>query len=125
MFSVASLDKLETCHPDLQAVALAVEVLMDFSVLCGHRDEAEQNHDFAIGASKKKWPDSRHNSSPAEAMDIAPYPVNWDNLSAFRELARLMFQEAAKLGVEIEWGGHWDSFPDLSHFQLAKRSTKA
>ncbi len=123
-FSELSLKKLATCAPELQTLAHAVARYIEFCVITGHREEDEQNHDFAIGASKLKWPDSRHNSKPAEAFDIAPLPVNWDDVSRFRELARLMFQEAAKLGVDIEWGGHWKSFPDLSHFQLAKRSTK-
>jgi peptidoglycan L-alanyl-D-glutamate endopeptidase CwlK len=30
-----------------------------------------------------------------------------------------MFQAAEEKGVDIDWGGHWKSFPDGPHYQLS------
>jgi hypothetical protein len=49
---------------------------IDFKILCGHREEKEQNEAFNKGNSKLKWPQSKHNSLPSLAVDIAPFPVN-------------------------------------------------
>lgn len=52
-------------------------------------------------------------------MDLAPYPIDWSNEDSFRQLATIVLEEAAKLGVELVWGGTFKTLVDLPHFELA------
>lgn len=116
--SAISLSRLGTCHPDLQELVREAIKDYDFTVICGHRTEQDQNAAYAAGRSKVEWPNSRHNSLPSEAVDLAPYPIDWSDKARFRELADVVKKTAASLGVEITWGGDWGW--DLDHFELAR-----
>lgn len=136
VFSDISQQRLETCHPDLQKVAVRAIELFDFSVLHGHRGKELQNKLYEQGASTLRWPESKHNKKPAEAIDIAPYPIDWgDNpddpkhaiaIGRFYYLAGVMEAVSTHLGVTLRWGGDWDDdndffdqeFNDLVHFEL-------
>ncbi len=87
-------------------------------VICGHRDEAAQDAAYAAKTSKLKWPNSRHNSLPSGAVDLAPLPLKWNDKKSFVAMAKIVKAAAEKLGIEIEWGGDWAQFADLDHFQL-------
>lgn len=131
-FGRHSLARLSTCHQDLQHVLTeAIATGPDFTVLCGHRGKAEQDAACAAGLSKTPFPTSRHNSLPSMAVDIAPYPVDWNDYDRFRALADHILLTAARLGVPLRWGGDWDGdgktrsdgdtderFVDLPHFEL-------
>jgi len=118
-FGANSLGKLRTVDPQLQAVLNEAINHFDFSVIWGYRGRAAQNRAFMEGNSKVQWPDSRHNTFPARAVDIVPYPGGFDNEDqAFYEMATYIFRAAAILGVHLSWGGHWKSFKDLAHFEL-------
>lgn len=117
-FGKSSIDRLNTCDERLIKIMHSVIELYDFSVLCGHRGEKEQNEAFANGTSKAKWGQSKHNSKPSKAIDIAPYPTNWQDTEAFTFLATLVFDEAQKQGVKIRWGGHFKSLKDFPHYEL-------
>ena len=119
-FSKTSLARLATCHVDLQWVAHEAIREVDFVVLCGHRGEAEQREAFRTGHSKVDWPKSRHNATPSEAMDLAPYPLDWGDRAAFCALAVVVLRVADKLGVPIVWGGSWQAFKDLPHYELKR-----
>ena len=131
-YSQRSLSRLQTCHPDLQL--LMVEALADpecpcdMSVLCGYRGEEEQNAAYASGASKLKYPQSRHNQTPSLAVDVAPYingAVSWD-WEHYYPLAehikatwqRLEQRELTTGHHSLSWGGDWRSFKDGPHWQL-------
>lgn len=127
-FSTKSLARLETCHPSLQRVAKMAIVRYDFVVLCGHRSKAEQEDAYERGMSKLRWPASKHNQAPSLAMDLAPYPIDWRDLKAFNDLARIILEEAAKIDVKLRWGGDWngngrqdEKFIDMPHFELVER----
>ncbi len=123
-FSPKSEARLSTCHPDLQAVCRELIKQYDFSVLCGHRNKAEQDAAFAAGNSRLKYPQSKHNAKPSLAVDIAPYPIDWSNLVRFREmlcrfdaLARLM-RERGEIESEFEYGADWDRLKDYPHIEI-------
>jgi peptidoglycan L-alanyl-D-glutamate endopeptidase CwlK len=123
-FGLVSRARLDECHPDLQrlvedlaeqvdAGALAARGVEDLTVLCGFRGQAEQDAAFKRGASKLKWPRSKHNAKPARAVDIAPYPLDWKNTARFEALRELALKRASALGIRIRvisW--------DLPHFEL-------
>ena len=129
-FGRTSRSRLATVHPDLQRVLQRAMdwQLMDFTIVCGHRDERAQNEAYNARPqkSKKKWPESKHNSLPSIAVDVAPWPIDWDDSLAFARLYGIIEAAGAVEGVELRWGGDWDrdtksndqSFMDIGHFEL-------
>lgn len=120
-FSKQSLDRLATCHFDLQRVLFEAIKYIDFTVICGFRDKAEQDAAYKAGNSKLRWPMSRHNSTPSEAVDVCPYPIDWRDTERFAYLAGVIMTVAGQLGVELTWGGTW-TFRDRPHFELKKKT---
>ncbi len=114
-----SKSKLEGVHPDLVAVVeLAIKnTEQDFSVIEGLRSIERQGERVAKGKSTTM--NSRHLTG--HAVDLVPYPVSWDWVY-FYPIADAMKDAARELGVELDWGGDWKSFPDGPHFELSWRS---
>jgi peptidoglycan L-alanyl-D-glutamate endopeptidase CwlK len=117
-FSNVSEQRLLTCHASIQTVCRTVIQDYDFMVLCGYRDETEQNNAYNSGASQLEYPKSKHNTMPSLAVDLAPYPIDWDDLKRFHELAGRVLEVASLLNIQIAWGGHWKKFKDYPHFEL-------
>jgi peptidoglycan L-alanyl-D-glutamate endopeptidase CwlK len=121
-FGKHSRERLTTCHPDLQAVLHEAIKVTDFTVLCGYRGEKEQNAAYARGSSKLRYPMSNHNVQPSHAVDCVPYPIKEEtedeDIPRFHFLAGVILATAARMGVSLDWGGHWHSFPDMPHFEL-------
>ncbi len=119
-----SKERLLTVHPKLrQVIELAiVDAPIDFTILWGHRGEAEQNLAYQSGASEKQWPDSKHNSFPSIAIDFAPWyaekpNIRWEEVDEFGFVAGWIFAHANALNVKLRWGGLW-SFNDVGHIEL-------
>lgn len=117
-FSPTSEARLKEVDPALQTILRTVIQDYDFSVLCGYRGEAEQNLLFSGGKSQLQWPKSKHNVMPSRAVDVAPYPIDWNDLSRFHELAGRILEAAHLLNIPITWGGHWKTFKDYPHFEI-------
>jgi peptidoglycan L-alanyl-D-glutamate endopeptidase CwlK len=131
-FGTNSIKQLSTCHPDLQVLFNEVIKSFDCTVLEGHRNEQDQEAAVRKGNSQLHWPNGKHNASPSNAVDVSPYPVNWNNVSRFYWFAGYVMGIAQKLKDEgkithaIRYGGDWDSdkditdnkFQDLVHFEL-------
>ena len=125
-FGKSSQTRLDTCHPKLQEILNEAIKYVDVSVLCGTRDEAAQEKAVADGASEVHYPDSRHNSLPSMAIDVAPYPIDWDNHTRFALLQGLLKGIAMMKGIKIRSGIDWDSdgdstdhkFMDWPHIEL-------
>lgn len=117
-FSKKSQERLATCHTDLQSICNELIKETDFTVLCGWRSKIEQDVAFASGASKLQYPKSKHNTFPSLAIDLSPYPIDWNNHVRFRELAEKFCRIAKDKGVNVQWGGAWKKFPDMPHFEL-------
>lgn len=112
-----SKERLELAHPDLQKIANDLILLMDVSILCSYRDESEQNAAYSEGKSQLKWPESKHNVSPSMAIDIVPYPVDWNDLERFEQMCVLIESLAHINNVKIRLGRDF-SFKDYSHVEL-------
>lgn len=117
-FGRVSKSRLGTCHNLLQDILNEAIKECDFSVLCGHRGKAEQDAAYNAGNSKLKFPQSKHNQMPSLAVDIAPYPIDWNDLDRFKELGTIVKKIAKEKGIDLSWGGDWKSFKDYPHFQL-------
>lgn len=118
-FSAISQSRLVTCDPRLQAVFNEVIKTVDCAVICGFRNEADQNKAFHDGFSQVKWPQGRHNRYPSLAVDVMRYPVDWDDEERQSAFAMYVLDVAKSMGVEIEWGGAWKNFTDRPHFQVS------
>jgi len=125
-----SLKKLSTCHPDLQGLAKAVNEVYPIQVICGERNEADQDDAFKRGVSKKKFPESKHNINKekgrynSHALDAVPDPdknpktLDWKDLEAFALMCEVFAQKADELGVKIRQGKDF-RFRDFPHQELA------
>lgn len=121
-----SLDRLKGVNPSLVAVfKRACETMpFDVTVLEGLRSYERQQELLKQGATKVSV--SRHMSG--NALDIAPYPIDWNDLERFQIVAEHMFKAAEELGIVIRWGGTWErsftkpvkwaKFLDAPHFEL-------
>jgi len=135
-FGNLSLKRLLTCDEKLQKVMNEVIKHMDIVILHGHRTTKEQFELFRQGRDlvggewvktgktvtnldgKSKL--SEHNYLPSRAIDIAPYPIDWNDIERFKELAVIVKREAKKLDIDIIWGGDWKMFSDFPHYQVDK-----
>lgn len=118
-----SMQRLSTVHEDLQAIAHELIKHMDVSVLCGHRGEREQEAAFVAGNSKLQWPRSKHNKLPSLAIDLAPYPIDWDDIARFNEMCDLVEAIAKDKGIKVRMGRDF-SFRDYPHVELHDKHKK-
>jgi len=138
-FSNTSKKRLDTCHPDIQLILNDLIKFMDFTVVSGMRDKEEQNALYPK-FSKVKFPHSKHNANPSNAVDIAPYVPPYGalfgspeqiskimltnrvskgeaNMYVNKAYARLMGAVeaiAATHGIDIVLGMDWDMDFDMS-----------
>lgn len=147
-FSKASLDRLATVHPKLQAVARrALELTtVDFSVTQGNRTRDEQMRLYGKGRTAaqciaKGVPTSYARPNEAKvtwtlnsnhiggrAIDVAPFvngKLEWDEngkLGLWPKIAAAFKQAAKELNIAITWGGDWSETKDRPHFELTKET---
>jgi peptidoglycan L-alanyl-D-glutamate endopeptidase CwlK len=114
-----SLQNLSGVHPDLVAVVKrAIQITeVDFSVLEGVRNINRQRE--LLKAGKSKTLNSRHLTG--HAVDIAPWPIDWNDLKRFEQVSEAMKAAAEELDVDVEWGGDWRTFYDGPHYQLSRK----
>lgn len=117
-FSHISLERLNTCHPDLRRIALEAIDVVDFAIVCGHRTDADQQKAYESGHSLKKPGESKHNYSPSRAFDFVPYPVDWSDATRFRTVAHVMATIAYRYDIKIRLGVNFPTFKDLGHIEL-------
>ena len=140
-YNQTSKDRLITTHPDLILLFNTVIETFDCSILEGLRGEEAQTKYFTDGKSKVEYPNSRHNRSlilgndnVSDAIDAAPYPIDWDDTERFYYFGGVVMGIASQLFREglmkhrVRFGGDWDgdtevsdqTFMDLVHFELIK-----
>lgn len=112
-FGDRSTARLKTLHPDLQRVLRSAIKKIDFSIIYGFRGEREQDEAFAGGFSHLKWPNSTHNRIPSDGVDVAPFPIKWDDIPRFCKVCAVIMNEAVKMGVKLRWGGEWSDWGHL------------
>lgn len=128
-FSSKSRNNLATCHEDLQKIFNEVIKNYDCSILQGWRSNQEQEELFRENKTKLRSGQSKHNKRPSLAVDVTPYPIDWENKDRFYHFAGYVKGIADNMGIEIKWGGDWNNnnsfddqtFDDLPHFELINR----
>ena len=127
-FSNNSLNKLDTCHKDLQRLFNEVIKYYDCTILEGTRTLDTQQEYFRQGRStldgvNKK---SKHQSLPSMAVDAICYPIDWNDKARLYHFGGYVKGVADRMGIKIRWGGDWSgdnnfkdqNFHDLPHFEL-------
>lgn len=127
--SARSLKALEGVHPDLvRVVKRAITITdQDFLVTEGVRTPARQRELYAQGRSKPgrkvtwtlKSNHFVHADGYGHAVDLCPFPVDWNDARKFAEIAKAMKLAAMELRVPVVWGGDWRTNKDSPHFELA------
>lgn len=140
-FSKRSSDNLATCDSVLQNLFNHIIKDYDCTIIEGFRPHDRQTQLYNAGKSKVKH--GKHNVSPSEAVDVAPYipgrGIPWPDkekrpksyikdLAQFYHFAGYVLGVAKELGVEIRYGGDWDrdhdvadqTFDDLVHFEIVR-----
>jgi peptidoglycan L-alanyl-D-glutamate endopeptidase CwlK len=125
-FSSLSEQRLLSCDERLQRLMREAIKHVDFTVICGHRGRDEQEDAFRLGRSKVRWPNSKHNRYPSVAVDVAPYPIDWQDTARFARLAGYIERIAQEMDIRIRWGGDWDMdgrtaderLVDMPHIEL-------
>jgi len=117
-----SLQSLSGVHPDLVAVVkLAIsKTPQDFTVIEGIRSVNRQRELYKAGKSTTM--NSRHITG--HAVDMVPWPVDWNDLERFEVVSEAMKSAAEELEIPIVWGGDWKSFYDAPHFELDRKKYK-
>ncbi len=125
-YSKRSKERLASCDERLQNVFNEVIKHVDCSVLEGHRSKERQNKLYDEGRTKVKYPNGRHNISPSKAVDVTPYPVDWEDRERQTLFAGFVIGIARGMGYRLRWGGDWDMdfkvmdnrFDDFPHFEI-------
>ena len=114
-----SQERLETCDARLITIINDVCKVMDITVLCGHRGKEEQEKAFKDGKSHAHFGQSYHNASPSLAVDIAPYPINWDvNDPRWEIMCNLVLYIANRYGIKVKLGRDFTNLKDYPHIEI-------
>jgi len=127
-FGKRSRSRLDGVDSRLVRVLEEVVKHFDITVIEGLRSQERQNELVKQGKSKTKF--GKH--VMGRAVDIAPYPIDWNARDDFHYLGGFVLGVAMKMGVNVRWGGDWNasslykgqrttkdnSFDDLVHFEL-------
>ncbi len=124
--SPTSQTRLNSCDPRFHSIFNHVATIMDCAILEGHRDQEQQDADYAKGKTQLKWPHGKHNARPSLAVDAAPLPIDWKDRERLSLFAGYVLGTAAAQGVTLRWGGDWNRdfkvadnrFDDLVHFEI-------
>jgi len=135
-FGSRSKKNLDTCHENIKKILNEAIKIMDFCVLSGHRSKEEQFELFKKGRALRGYTwgivdkslvvtncdgykkESVHETYPCEAVDVAPWPIDWDDTNRFILLSNVIKYVANKLKIKIVWGGDWKRFKDYPPYQL-------
>ena len=121
-FGKRSRDRLKGVDSRLVNVLNELIKIMDVTVIEGLRSAERQEELLAKGATKVKY--SKH--MEGKAVDIAPYPIDWNDRERFHYMGEMVRGIVKALNLDIRWGGDWDSdgeikdnkFDDLVHIEI-------
>ena len=105
-------ERLIGVHPKLKKIIEELGKHLNFLVVCGFRNEIDQNKAFREGRSKAKWGQSAHNFTPCKAVDIIPYnggnKIDWEDDECMRNIRAHLEDLATKAGIKLKPVISWD-----------------
>ena len=146
-WSKESSDKLHTCDTRLIKLFDKVIESIDCKIIYGHRSSSLQFELYKQGRENinGKWivvdkkrivtncdginTKSMHNYYPSLAIDVIPYPVDWEDMNRFYHYIGFVRGIATMMKINITSGIDWNSnfdlkdqnFFDYPHFQVAEK----
>ena len=120
-FGRKSKEVRATLSPRLVLLVNKLADLFDISLISGHRGKEEQTEYFNKGTGIE-WPDSKHNVMPSKAVDLAPYPLNWSNITQ-KDIEQWNMILGAALAIakeaefEIRLGKNFSNVVDYPHIE--------
>ena len=140
-FGSKSKEVLETCDSELVEICHTAIEVINFSVLSGARTKEQQNFLYAQGRTMPgpivtwvDYPNSKHNigeeagRDKSAAIDLAPWPIDWNDIGRFKVLGGVMLGIAKEKEIGLRWGADWDMDMifddqqrfDWGHFELVE-----
>ena len=121
-FGKRSKERLRGIDARLVSVLNELVKIMDVTIIKGLRSEQRQEKLLKEGSTKTKF--SKHITG--KAVDLAPYPIDWNDRDRFHYMGGMIRGIAKQLNVPVRWGGDWDSdgetkdnkFDDLVHVEI-------
>ena len=121
-FGKRSQERLKGVNVKLVNVLNKLIKIMDVTIIEGVRSEKRQAELLKKGATKVKY--SKH--MEGKAVDLAPYPVDWEDRERQTLFAGFVLGLARNMGIRLRWGGDWDMdfqvmdnrFDDFPHFEV-------
>jgi peptidoglycan L-alanyl-D-glutamate endopeptidase CwlK len=121
-FGKKSKERLKGIDTRLVNVLNELVKIMDVTIIEGLRSEQRQEKLLKAGSTKTKF--SKH--IEGKAVDLAPYPIDWEDRDRFHYMGGMIRGIAKQLNVPVRWGGDWDSdgetkdnkFDDLVHVEI-------
>lgn len=118
-YGKSSIERLNTVHPDLRKICDELIKVMDVTIIEGVRTPERQIQLVKQGFSKTS--DSKHFKQAdgwAHAVDIAPYPVDWNDTSRFIYMQGIIRGIAHSLNIKIRSGVDWDDDGDIKEHKF-------
>jgi len=121
-FGRRSRERLKGVDSRLVNILNELVKIMDVTIIEGLRTKERQEELVAQGKSQTKF--SKH--IEGRAVDLAPYPVDWEDRERFHYMGGMIRGIGKQMGVDVRWGGDWDSdgeikdnkFDDLVHVEI-------
>ena len=117
---------LASCNKKIQHVFNKVILIIDCSILEGHRTEEQHKIFPHKGLTQVDYLNSQHSADPSNAVHAMPYPVDWNDREGITYFAGIVKGVAASNDIDIRWGGNWkmdndlknNNFDDLCHYEI-------
>ena len=121
-FGKRSRERLKGVDTRLINVLNELIKMMDVTIIEGVRTKERQAELLKQGATKVKY--SKH--MEGKAVDLSPYPIDWENRDGFYYMGGMIRGIAKQLGLKVRFGGDWNSdgdtkdnnFDDLVHIEI-------
>ena len=121
-FGKRSKERLRGVDTRLVNVLNELIKIMDVTIIEGLRSKQRQEKLLKEGKTKTKF--SKH--IEGKAVDLAPYPIDWEDRDRFHYMGGMIRGIAKQLNINVRWGGDWDSdgetkdnrFDDLVHVEI-------
>ena len=121
-FGKRSKQRLRGVDTRLVNVLNELVKIMDVTIIEGLRSKQRQEILLKEGKTKTKF--SKH--IEGKAVDLAPYPIDWEDRDRFHYMGGMIRGIAKQLNINVRWGGDWDSdgetrdnrFDDLVHVEI-------
>jgi len=119
--SILNLEGIDDRLIDIAELAITL-TNTDFGIPStgGLRTTEEQAKLFADNKSKADGVTHKSYHQSGKALDVYAYvdgKASWNKLH-LTHIATAMLQASAQLGYELKWGGLWNSWQDMPHFEL-------